>query len=51
VKFEAAWASRLTQTVGSLEIPFLGRADFVRNKRASGRRQDLADLEALGEIE
>jgi len=51
VEFEAAWASRLTQAIASLEIPFLGRAHFVRNKRASGRMKDLADLEDLGEIE
>jgi hypothetical protein len=30
-------------------IPFLGREALVRNKRASGRAKDRADLEALGE--
>ncbi len=28
---------------------FIGRDDLVRNKRASGRAKDRADLEALGE--
>lgn len=28
--------------------PSLGREVLVRNKRASGRAKDLADLEALG---
>ena len=28
---------------------YLGREQFLANKRATGRRQDLADLEALGE--
>jgi hypothetical protein len=32
-----------------LAVPFLGRVDLVRNKRATGRTQDRADLEALGE--
>jgi hypothetical protein len=32
-----------------MNVPFLGRAALVRNKRASGRAKDLADLEALGE--
>lgn len=32
-----------------VEISFLGYEDFVRNKRASGRLKDLADLESLGE--
>jgi hypothetical protein len=33
------------------DIPahFLGRKQFIANKRASGRKKDLADLEALGE--
>jgi hypothetical protein len=30
-----------------VEVPFLGRADLVRNKRASGRAKDLVDLEIL----
>jgi hypothetical protein len=51
VEFGDAWASRLTQAVGSLEVPFLGRASLVLNKKAAGRHKDLADLEGLGEIE
>ncbi len=43
------WPERVTREVGGLAIPFLGRAALVRNKRASGRTKDLADLEALGE--
>ena len=31
-------------------VPFIGRATLVRNKRESGRRKDLVDLEALGEL-
>jgi len=27
----------------------LGRQEYTANKRATGRKQDLADLEALGE--
>lgn len=51
VEFDAAWPSRKVQAVGSLEVPFLGRADLVMNKKAAGRRRDLADLEGLGELE
>lgn len=32
-----------------VDLPFLGYADLVRNKRSSGRIRDLADLEGLGE--
>jgi hypothetical protein len=48
--FEAAWAGRSVHEVRGRQVPFLGRAELVVNKRASGRRKDLADLEALGEL-
>ena len=28
---------------------YIGRDDFIKNKRALGRKKDLADLEAVGE--
>lgn len=49
VTFEDAWPDRVTHETEGLKVPFLGRAALVRNKRASGRAKDLADLEALGE--
>jgi hypothetical protein len=49
VAFDEAYPDRVTREIGGLAIPFLGRAALVRNKRASGRTRDLADLEALGE--
>jgi len=30
-------------------IPVIGRSSLIATKRATGRTQDLADLEALGE--
>ena len=47
LSFEEAWPNRLAQVVEGLSIPVLGRADLIRNKRATGRTQDLADAEAL----
>jgi hypothetical protein len=35
--------------VGTHDVPFIGRAALLRNKRASGRHKDLGDVEALGE--
>jgi hypothetical protein len=49
VVFEDAWPDRVTHETEGLSVPFLGRDALVRNKRASGRAKDLADLEALGE--
>jgi hypothetical protein len=45
--FEGAWSGRALHRVGTLEVPFLGRADLIRNKRASGRPKDLVDLGML----
>jgi len=49
VSWDEAWAGHATGRCGSNDLPFLGRRDFLKNKRASGRLQDLADIEALGE--
>src|SRR5439155_19741253 len=44
VEFELAWPRRMMTTVAGKQIPVLGRADLIVNKRASGRPKDLADL-------
>jgi hypothetical protein len=49
VSFDEAWLDRVIHEAEGLAVPFLGRAALVRNKKASGRAKDLADLEALGE--
>jgi hypothetical protein len=49
VAFDDAWGERIEDVFGDVRVPFIGRTAFVRNKRASGRRKDLADLELLGE--
>jgi len=48
LEFDAAWSRRELHPVDGLEVPFLGRADLIANKKASGRPKDLADLETLG---
>ena len=45
--FEGAWTSRVAHRVDDLEVPFIGRAALLENKRAAGRPKDLADIEAL----
>jgi len=47
VAFEEAWKSREFGEIGGLRIPFISRELLKRNKAASGRTQDLADLEHL----
>ena len=36
---------------GDVPVTFIGRDQFIANKRAAGRQKDLADIEALGEDE
>jgi hypothetical protein len=32
---------------GAVPVFYIGKAELVRSKRATGRAQDLADIEAL----
>ena len=47
VSFDEAWAGRVSGQYGAQPACYLGLEELRRNKRASGRTQDLADLEAL----
>jgi predicted nucleotidyltransferase len=47
VTFSSAYCRRRTVRVGALRIPFIGLEDLLANKRATGRPQDLADVEKL----
>lgn len=47
VTFEQAWAGRITVRTQFGELPVLGRAELLINKRAAGRPKDLADVRAL----
>ena len=49
VEFDAAWSERVEAEVEGVRVPIIGRQSFVRNKRATGRTNDAADLESLGE--
>lgn len=49
VSAEEVWAGREKGAIGPHPVNFIGRKVYIKNKRASGRTKDLADLEALGE--
>jgi hypothetical protein len=51
VPFRDAWKGRLRARIGTTEVPFLGVAELKRNKLASGRPKDLADLALLEELD
>lgn len=47
VEFQEAWEARTVTRFADQEVGVLSREHLIRNKRASGRTQDLADLESL----
>ena len=47
VTFHDAWRGRVERTLDGRSIAYLGRADLVANKRATGRAQDIVDLSLL----
>ncbi len=49
VSWDEADGERIEGRYGDIAVGFLGREQIIANKRASGRKKDLADLEALGE--
>lgn len=51
VTFRQAWSGRLELRIEGLCVPVLGRAEFIVNKRASGRPKDLSDLDLLADAE
>ena len=47
VSFDDAVAEGEHVTIDGRRVPVIGRAALLKNKRASGRTKDLADIEAL----
>lgn len=47
VTFDRAWDRAVLTTYGGVPIRILGEEDLIANKRATGRPQDLLDLEWL----
>lgn len=45
--FAEVWKNRVTGRYGTTEVYFIGLDELLKNKRASGRKQDEADLEIL----
>jgi hypothetical protein len=47
VTFEEVWGGRVRGSYGKVSVDFVGLNELIRNKKASGRPQDLADLSWL----
>jgi hypothetical protein len=50
VSFEAAWKNRVRGPYGRIQVNYLSQQNLLKNKKASGRPQDIADVEALKKI-
>ena len=48
VSWEEAFSGRAKGKYGDIPVHYIGREQFISNKRALGRKKDLADIEALG---
>ncbi len=49
VAWEEAACGWVEGMFGDVPVHYIGRKELIRNKRAIGRKKDLADLEAIGE--
>jgi hypothetical protein len=47
VDFDEAWRDRTEVDIEGLKVPVIGRLHLIRNKKAVGRQQDLADIARL----
>jgi len=48
--FAPAWENRITGPYGAVSAFFISKADLIQNKIATGRKQDLSDVEKLQKI-
>lgn len=47
LEFASAFENRVLVEIGGVEVPFISVEDLRRNKKATGRLRDLADVEDL----
>jgi hypothetical protein len=47
VTFEQAWAARVASTYSDVPVQYIGKEEFIANKRAVARPQDIADIAYL----
>jgi predicted nucleotidyltransferase len=50
VPFAEAWSRRVKASLDGVPVWMISREDLIRGKRATGRPQDLADVDALEQL-
>lgn len=48
VSWDEVAAGRVPGKFGDVDVFYIGREEFIANKRATGRKKDLGDIEAIG---
>ena len=51
ISFDEVWVTRVQADLDGLKVFMIGRDALIRNKRATGRTQDIADAEKLESID
>jgi len=49
VSWGEAFEGRVADFYGDVPVHYIGKLQYIKNKKASGRLKDLADVESLGE--
>ncbi len=49
LSWKQAFEGRKKGKYGDISIYYIGRKELIKNKKATGRKRDIADIEALGE--
>ncbi len=49
VSWDEVFSGKVAGSYGNVPLYYMGRQQYILNKRALDRKKDLADLEALGE--
>jgi hypothetical protein len=49
ISTDEVWQSIEPGELDGVQVHFIGRAALIKNKKATGRPQDLADVEELGD--
>jgi len=47
VEFDEAWKNKVAGNYGVQKVFFIGKKELIKNKKASGRKSDLNDLDKL----
>jgi len=47
VDFKTAWDNRQITEIDGIKAAFLGKDEYIKNKKSTGRTKDLADIEEI----